>query len=279
MVEPHSGQTQESSCQRWPALNQVTCGGRSRAGWRGGCPHHHRVVGVGHHPYVRVPDQGGAPELRHHGDLLGPVELVAGEVEQRDHVRLGRLQHLGEVVLVDLQHRVRGAAGLGQRRGVAGGHVGAEGVGGDPAEHADRGGGRAGWWWSCRWCRRPARWRARPTRWASRSGSIFRPIQPPITEPSPRPAARDSAAAVRDTELATFARRGIFASVTRARLPDRPLHHGDRRRRRTVRPGTAAVGRPARCHVHRLGVGRCRIMSETRRGGDAPRPSTPPHPR
>ncbi|OON28754.1 hypothetical protein BSA16_25150 [Micromonospora sp. Rc5] len=42
-----------------------------------------------------------------------------------------------------------------------------------------------------------------------------------MTEPSPRPAARDSAAAVRDTELATFARRGIFASVTRARLPDR----------------------------------------------------------
>ncbi|RIV38498.1 hypothetical protein D2L64_12635 [Micromonospora radicis] len=41
-----------------------------------------------------------------------------------------------------------------------------------------------------------------------------------MTEPSPRPAARDSAAAVRDTELATFARRGIFASVTRARLPD-----------------------------------------------------------
>lgn len=62
---------------------------------------------------------------------------------------------------------------------------------------------------------------ARPAdRWASRSGSILRPIQPPITEPSPRPAARDSAAAVRDTELATFARRGIFASVTRARLPD-----------------------------------------------------------
>ncbi|GGM38269.1 hypothetical protein GCM10011608_23660 [Micromonospora sonchi] len=62
---------------------------------------------------------------------------------------------------------------------------------------------------------------ARPAdRWASRSGSIFKPIQPPITEPSPRPAARDSAAAVRDTELATFARRGIFASVTRARLPD-----------------------------------------------------------
>src|SRR5689334_25196099 len=58
---------------------------------------------------------------------------------------------------------------------------------------------------------------ARPAaRCASRSGSIFRPIQPPMTEPSPRPAARDSAAAVRDTELATLARRGIFGSVTRS---------------------------------------------------------------
>ena len=57
---------------------------------------------------------------------------------------------------------------------------------------------------------------------ASSSGSILRPIQPPITEPSPRPAARESAAAVRETELATFARRGIFGSVTRARLPDDP---------------------------------------------------------
>src|SRR3712207_5394640 len=62
---------------------------------------------------------------------------------------------------------------------------------------------------------------ARPAaRWASRSGSILRPIQPPITEPSPRPAARESAAAVRETELATLARKGIFPSVTRARVPD-----------------------------------------------------------
>src|SRR5690606_20097421 len=51
-------------------------------------------------------------------------------------------------------------------------------------------------------------------RWDSRSGSIRRPIQPPITEPSPRPVARDSAAAVRETELATLARRGSLPSVT-----------------------------------------------------------------
>jgi hypothetical protein len=64
---------------------------------------------------------------------------------------------------------------------------------------------------------------ARPAaRWLSSPGSILRPIQPPITEPSPRPAARERAAAVRETELATFARMGIFGSVTRARLPDAP---------------------------------------------------------
>src|ERR671917_63569 len=56
---------------------------------------------------------------------------------------------------------------------------------------------------------------ARPAaRFRSRSGSIFRPSQPPITEPSPRPAARESAAAVRDTDVATLARRGILPSVT-----------------------------------------------------------------
>src|SRR5690349_15253973 len=62
---------------------------------------------------------------------------------------------------------------------------------------------------------------ARPAaRFRSRSGSILRPIHPPITEPSPRPAARESAAAVRDTEVATLARRGIFPSVTATRVPE-----------------------------------------------------------
>src|SRR4029450_5219622 len=52
---------------------------------------------------------------------------------------------------------------------------------------------------------------ARPAaRGASRCGAVFRPIQPP-----PRPAPPDTAAAVRDPELATLARRGIFRSVTR----------------------------------------------------------------
>ena len=43
----------------------------------------------------------------HHRDLLGPVELVAAEVEQRDHARVGGVDDLAQVVLVDLEHRVR----------------------------------------------------------------------------------------------------------------------------------------------------------------------------
>ena len=42
----------------------------------------------------------------------------------------------------------------------------------------------------------------------------MRPIHPPMTEPSPRPAALESAAAVLDTLVATLARRGILPSVT-----------------------------------------------------------------
>ena len=114
---------------------------------------------------------------------------------------------------------------------------------------------------------------ARPAdRWASRSGSIFRPIHPPITEPSPRPAARESAAAVRDTELATLARRGIFASVTRARLPDRRPHQ------------IAADGEPfgrGGCAGGRVGVlGRTESIYVGKRTHAAgrPEPSTPLHP-
>src|SRR5690606_39118834 len=50
--------------------------------------------------------------------------------------------------------------------------------------------------------RRPA------ARWASRSGSISIPRRPPMTDPSPRPVARDRAPALRDTALASFARSG-----------------------------------------------------------------------
>src|SRR3954447_19568669 len=84
---------------------------------------------------------------------------------------------------------------------------------------------------------------ARPVaRLRSRSGSILRPIQPPITEPSPRPAARESAAAVRDTELATLVRRGIFPPVARARVRDPDI--GPRRARVSGgRPGRRTAGR------------------------------------
>ncbi len=51
----------------------------------------------------------------------------------------------------------------------------------------------------------------RPTaRLASRFGSIMSPILPPMTAPSPRPVARDRAAALRETEVASFDRSGFF---------------------------------------------------------------------
>src|SRR3954452_1492279 len=61
---------------------------------------------------------------------------------------------------------------------------------------------------------------ARPeARCASRSGSILRPIHPPMTEPSPRPAALESAAAVFDTLVATLARVGFFPPVRGDEVP------------------------------------------------------------
>ncbi|GAB3088415.1 hypothetical protein GCM10027186_57210 [Micromonospora schwarzwaldensis] len=100
----------------------------------------------------------------------------------------------------------------------------------------------------------------------------MRPIQPPITEPSPRPAARDSAAAVRDTELATFARKGIFASVTRARLPDHTLRQ------------IAADGEPFGRGPHGGRPEPVRPDGGRSMSGNGPlpgsaTPSTPPHPR
>ncbi len=183
-------------------------------------PGHHRVVGVGHDVHGRVRGERRAPQLRHHRDLLRAVELVAGEVEQRDGAR----------------RRSPRGPGPGSARRPPGRRTAWRPPW--PAPRCARSAcwrrtrwwrpGRAcpaprrsAWWsWSCRWCRRRGRPAGRPPGARAGPGSIFRPIQPPITEPSPRPAARERAAAVRDTELATFARRGIFGSVTRARLPD-----------------------------------------------------------
>src|SRR5690348_7533430 len=50
-------------------------------------------------------------------------------------------------------------------------------------------------------------------RFASRLGSIIMPILPPMTAPSPRPVARDRAAAPRDRVVATLARNGSLLSV------------------------------------------------------------------
>src|SRR5438046_138920 len=49
-------------------------------------------------------------------------------------------------------------------------------------------------------------------RLASRFGSTISPIRPPMTEPSPRPVARDSAAALRVRDVASLVRRGSLGS-------------------------------------------------------------------
>ncbi len=77
-------------------------------------------------------------------------------------------------------------------------------------------------------------------RWLSRSGSILSPIQPPITAPSPRPATRDSAAAVLDTEVASLARNGSSGTGEAvARLAGRGTPPG-------AEPGTGGYPSPVK---------------------------------
>src|SRR6266536_5067172 len=85
-------------------------------------------------------------------------------------------------------------------------------------------------------------------RWASRSGSMIMPSRPPMTEPSPRPVARDSAAAPRDTEVASLARSGLRL-VTGTRVADRQIGEygsGTLYRWRPDRSPTCSTGRVAR---------------------------------
>src|SRR5690606_32493480 len=110
-------------------LPALPAGDPGDLGGRGGGPADQRVVAVGD-------DVGGlagqrfAPLLGQQPDLGGPVHLVAAEVHQADDAGAGGVEHLGEVLLVDLQHAVGRVLVLGEGGDVAGGHVGAERVGG-----------------------------------------------------------------------------------------------------------------------------------------------------
>src|SRR5690606_39437526 len=81
-----------------------------------------------------------APLLGQQPDLGGPVHLVAAEVHQADDAGAGGVEHLGEVLLVDLQHAVGRVLVLGEGGDVAGGHVGAERGGGHLPQLQQRGG-------------------------------------------------------------------------------------------------------------------------------------------
>lgn len=106
-------------------------------GGGGGGPHDERVVGVGDDDGLRA-GEALAPLLGEHPGLGGAVELVAGEVEQRDHLGLGVPGHAGQVLLVHLDDAVLRLRPAGQRGGDARGHVRAERVGDDRAAGAQR---------------------------------------------------------------------------------------------------------------------------------------------
>lgn len=111
-------------------LPHLARGDPDHVGGGGGGPHHQRVVGVGDDHGLRT-GQALAPRLGEHPGLGGAVQLVAGEVEQRDALRVGGLGDADEVLLVDLDDPVPGVRAARERRGDAGRHVGAERVGDD----------------------------------------------------------------------------------------------------------------------------------------------------
>ena len=77
-------------------------------------------------------------------DLTNPVELIAGQVQQHDHLRVHRVGDVRHVHLVDFEGRQVGVAGPGERGDEARVHVGALGVGGDGTARAERGGRHPG---------------------------------------------------------------------------------------------------------------------------------------
>jgi hypothetical protein len=99
---------------------------------RGGGPDDHRIVGVGQHRGVRVPDQGRGQGRGDRAHLRPAIELVSAQVEQHDDLRLDCFSHRRDVQLVDLEDRVRGPP-VGRERGDgAVGHVGARRIVGYP---------------------------------------------------------------------------------------------------------------------------------------------------
>ena len=126
-------------------LPHLAGGDPDHVGGGGGGPDDQRVVGVGDDDGLGT-GEPLAPVLGEHPGLGGAVELVAGEVEQRDALRVGVPGDAGEVLLVDLDDAELGVRAARERRGDAGGHVGAERVGHDRARGAqglrDQPGGR-----------------------------------------------------------------------------------------------------------------------------------------
>ena len=215
---------------------------------------HQHVVAVGDDDGVGVAGQPAAQCALDVVDLTDPVELVAGQVQQHDHLRVDGVGDVRHVHLVDLERRQRGVAGA------------------PPARRPAR-----------RPCWRPRRWWRRGpsvpsaaavirvvvdlplvpvTTTVRRPSPSWRRIdlssviatRPPIIAPAPRPVTRDAQRAAAPAASATRPRAVTIPGILGARHaasrgralvgspchPDGVSHTGDECRR-----PSGSWGRPA----------------------------------
>lgn len=217
MTPPQDGQDQASSFHICPAATQITFGEEDAA---------HTTSGSSALATTTAFEAGQAlaPVLGEHAGFGGAVQLVAGEVEQRDALRVGRLGDADEVLLVDLDDPVAGVRAARESRGDATAML---------APSALETTGPAAL--SASAISRvvvvlplvaETRVTSRCPASSRRSGSSFSATRPPITEPLPRPAARDAAATALPAVTAILA-RGVSGSElpaisSRSSLPYAP---------------------------------------------------------
>ena len=222
---PQAGQAAASSRQRWPVPTQhlAVPAGSAAHTTRGSSTLATTVVA------------GSASSILRHARAWRRTSPMRSSwsrlrLSSTTTVGLHRLDRLGQQALVDLEgHDRRPAARRTGRRP-------ARGAGwrrrrwSPPAPGWTGRRPAAGWWWSCRWCPRrgPTWW---PAAICSRAGGSTASVtRPPMTEPAPRPARRETSETTRPARAATRVRRGrstgqIFAQNAAS------LNHGDGRGR------------------------------------------------
>ena len=81
-----------------------------------GCKHHCGIIGVRNNGRRRRRRDRLSPSIRGLAHLRYPIELIAREVQQHQHVDLGGGQQRGDIAFVDLQHRSRTRRGVTRAR-------------------------------------------------------------------------------------------------------------------------------------------------------------------